>query len=374
MSPANENEPIKELYLIRFCDFTSTLMRNKLECRKFRSKRMKAALLEELNAPLQIRDLELSDLGIGQVLVKVLVSGICGSQLHEIAGYKGNEKFLPHLMGHEGCGIVESVGPGVSKFKIGDKVVMHWRQGSGIESDFPRYFLNQKPITSGKINTLTEKAICSENRLTRVPNEIPSDLAALLGCSMTTAFGIINNEIDLKFGESVLVVGAGGVGLNLIQAARISGAGQITVVDVDHKKESLANSVGANNFEVKIDNLTRSYDIILDTTGNPEVISKVFLNLSNSGRLILVGQPRPGDSIILHEALRFFNGNGLTIKATQGGKTNPDIDIPRYLDLYQNGALHFESLITHRFSLTGINEAFDMLKTGRAGRIMIDFN
>ena len=102
---------------------------------------MKAAILETLNAPLVIRELSLTELDIGQVLVKVIVSGICGSQLHEINGNKGNGKFLPHLMGHEGCGLVEEIGPGVTKVKPGDKVVMHWRPGLGIESDFPKYNL-----------------------------------------------------------------------------------------------------------------------------------------------------------------------------------------------------------------------------------------
>ena len=93
---------------------------------------MKAAILEEINAPLAIRDVELTPLKVGQVLVSVVVSGLCGAQLHEIKGHKGNAKFLPHLMGHEGCGIVEEIGPGVTTVGVGDKVVMHWRPGSGI--------------------------------------------------------------------------------------------------------------------------------------------------------------------------------------------------------------------------------------------------
>jgi len=333
---------------------------------------MKAAVLEELNAPLRIRDLELSDLGVGQVLVKVLVSGICGSQLHEIAGYKGNEKFLPHLMGHEGCGIVESVGPGVSKFGIGDKVVMHWRLGRGIESDFPRYFLNQKPIMSGKINTLTEKAICSENRLTRVPNETPNDLAALLGCSMTTAFGIINNEVELKIGESILVVGVGGVGLNLIQGARIAGAGRIVGIDPNGQKEFLAKKVGANSFSSRLDDVVEQFDIVLETSGKPEIISKSFAKLSSKGRLILVGQPKPNESIEFESALSFFNGNGISVKATQGGKTNPDYDILNYINLMQYRGIDYQSQITDRFNLQEINQGIDLLRSGNAGRIMVD--
>jgi len=132
---------------------------------------MQAAILTEINKPLIICEVKTTSLAIGQVLVRVLVSGICGSQLHEISGHKGNARFLPHLMGHEGCGIVEEIGPGVREVAIGDKVVMHWRPGKGIESEFPRYVMNDREFSSGKVNTLTEYAIVSENRLTRVPQD-----------------------------------------------------------------------------------------------------------------------------------------------------------------------------------------------------------
>ena len=143
---------------------------------------MKAAILEEINGPLTIGEVTLTDLLFGQVLVKILVSGICGSQLQEIAGNKGNAKFVPHLLGHEGCGIVEDIGPGVTKVKKGDKVVMHWRKGDGIESDFPTYMFKGKPMKSGKVTTLSEYSIVSENRITPVPHDTPNELCALLGC------------------------------------------------------------------------------------------------------------------------------------------------------------------------------------------------
>jgi len=161
---------------------------------------MKAAVLTKINEPLEIKNVELTDLKIGQVLVKIKVSGLCGAQLQEIAGQKGNEKFLPHLMGHEGCGWVQDIGPGVSKVKIGDKVVMHWRVGEGIEAEFPSYILDGKKMSSGKVTTLSEYSIVSENRLTVVPDDTPDELCALLGCGLTTALGTINNEAELKFG------------------------------------------------------------------------------------------------------------------------------------------------------------------------------
>jgi S-(hydroxymethyl)glutathione dehydrogenase/alcohol dehydrogenase len=334
--------------------------------------KIKAVILEKLNYPLVIRELDLTELKIGQVLVKVIVSGICGSQLHEINGNKGNGKFLPHLMGHEGCGLVEEIGPGVTKVKPGDKVVMHWRPGLGIESDFPKYNLDGKDISSGKVNTLTEKAIVSENRLTVVPYDTNSEFAALLGCSLTTALGIIDNESNLRFGERVAVVGCGGVGLNVLTAARLRGAGEIHAVDTATAKNELCLEHGATYFHVNVSELPSGIDLVIDTTGIPEVISEIFLKLSNKGRILLLGQPTPGQSLVFPEALRLFNGSGLSIQASQGGSTVPQDDIPRYIDLLKLGLLSIDKLITHRFDLMEINLAFETLKSGTAGRIMIN--
>ena len=148
---------------------------------------MKAAVLEEINAPLTIADVELGSLSFGQVLVKILVSGICGSQIQEIAGNKGNAKYVPHMLGHEGCGIVQEVGVGVTKVKPGDKVVLHWRKGDGIESDFPTYQFKGKTMRSGKVTTFSEYSIVSENRMTPVPADTPNDFCAMLGCGFSTA-------------------------------------------------------------------------------------------------------------------------------------------------------------------------------------------
>ena len=121
---------------------------------------MKAAILVKKNEPLIIDDIQPPDqLFFGQVKVKNIISGLCGAQLQEIAGLKNNEKFMPHLLGHEGCGVVEEVGHGVSKVKVGDKVVLHWRKSSGIESDFPIYTWNDRKISGAKLTTLSEYSI-----------------------------------------------------------------------------------------------------------------------------------------------------------------------------------------------------------------------
>ena len=331
---------------------------------------MKAAVLEKINAPLAIREVIPTDLKVGQVLVKVLASGLCGAQLHEIRGHKGNAKFLPHLMGHEGCGIVKEIGPGVTTVEEGDKVVMHWRPGSGIESEFPQYILGDKTISSGKCTTLSEESIVSENRVTKVPSDTPPVLAAMLGCSLTSALGIIDNECDLKFGESVAVIGCGGVGLNLIQAAKMRSAFPIYGVDVNDKMFELSIDMGADVFSRDMSNVSK-VDVILDTTGNCSVITKAFDLLAPSGRLIMVGQPQPDANLNILNPLSFFDGQGKSVRASQGGRTKPEIDIPRYVALANKGVLDYETLHTDTFTLDEINEAFDLLKSGNAGRIII---
>jgi len=334
---------------------------------------MKAVILEKLNSKLTVGNVEVTPLQYGQVLVKNLVSGLCGAQLQEIAGLKGNANFLPHLMGHEGCGIVEEIGVGVTTVKVGDKVVMHWRKSDGIEAPFPKYEYNGKSMSSGKVTTLSEYSIISENRLTAVPQDTPEELCALLGCGLTTALGVITNEAEVKLGESILIIGSGGVGLNLIQGAKLVSAYPIVAMDVVEEKKDICLDAGATQFiNSSVAEPTTTFDIVIDTTGKPEVIAKATTYLSGVGRLILVGQPKPTQEVSIPNANKLFDGSGKTIKATQGGKTNPTEDIPRYIKLHQAGLLDITKIITHRFDLEEINEAFDLLKSGKAGRIMIN--
>tara|TARA_R110000824_G_scaffold5670_3_gene26046 strand:+ start:9960 stop:10991 length:1032 start_codon:yes stop_codon:yes gene_type:complete len=338
--------------------------------------KFKAAILEELNAPLSIKEVVTTEILPGQVLVKILTSGLCGAQLHEIRGHKGNAKFLPHLMGHEGCGIVSDIGIGVTTVKPGDKVVMHWRLGTGIESPFPQYILDGRKISSGKVTTISEYSVVSENRLTAVPDDTPEELCALLGCGLTTALGIIDNEIDLKMGESVLVVGCGGVGLNLIQGASLKSAYPVIAVDIKEEKRAKTIEAGANMFVNMLqENLTIDpVDVIIDTTGNTKVIGSMVQYLSKNGRMILVGQPPPGEDLNIPNGVALFGGTGKSIRASQGGKTNPSEDIPRYIKMHKAGIINIKNIVTHTFCLDDINEAFDLLKSGKAGRIMIKFD
>lgn len=343
---------------------------------------MKAAVLEKIGGELIVGEVSLTDLSFGQVLVKVLVSGICGAQLQEIAGNKNNANFMPHLLGHEGCGIVEEIGIGVTNVKKGDKVVMHWRKSDGIESDFPAYIYNGKTIRSGKVTTLSEYSIVSENRLTSVPHDTPNELCALLGCGLSTALGTINEEANVKFGESVLIIGAGGLGINLIKAAKLAGAYPIIAVDIKDNKKEVCESLGVhlyincsnNNISDEIHKAfgIKDVDVIVDTSGNKQSLEETIQLLSGTGRFILVGQPKPGETIELKNAIHLFSGDGKTIKATQGGKFSPSRQISRYIKMHKAGVLSIDNIISHRMKLDDINKAISLVMSGQAGRILIE--
>jgi len=333
---------------------------------------MKAALLTELNAPLVLMDAKPYGPQQGQALVRVLVSGICGKQLGEIRGDYDANAPRPRLLGHEGCGIVEETYG--TKLKKGQKVVMHWRKGSGMESESPAYDLPFGRITSGQVTTFSEFSVCSENRLTPVPMDTPNELCALLGCGLSTSLGVMENEAQLKAGESVLIVGCGGVGLNLIRVSRMMGAAALGGVcqdfDVERKKIYAAGAQYAIQFP-ESSSAPMQWDVIVDTTGNVDAIEAALPLLAPSGRFIFVGQPKPGADVILYGARHLFDGEGKTLKATQGGGFNPEKDIPRYVAMWKSGHLKIDGIVTHRFPLDRVNEALDAVRSGQAGRAML---
>lgn len=348
---------------------------------------MKAAVLRSFNN-VQVEELIVPDLEVGQVLVKVQAATICGAQINEITGAKGPDRFLPHLLGHEGCGVVSAIGPGVTCVRPGQRVVMHWRKGNGIEARAPKYNkLGQvgivEQIGAGPVATFAEQAIVSENRLTVMPEQcvMRPDLASLLGCAVTTALGLINNEANLKIGQSIVIAGIGGVGINIVQGAGMVSAYPIIAIDVDAHKLQRARFMGATHtFEAPSDALVKTVkaicpkgvDVFVDCTGAPAMINQGFEMVGAGGKLILVGQPPEG------KGLFFINGRqhyvGKTILDSQGGLTDPNVDIPRYIKLFEQSRLELEGLITHRFKLDKINDAIALMQTGTAGRIALEMN
>ena len=209
---------------------------------------MKAAVLYEINKPLVIEELEVPKPKFGQVLVKIQVSGICHKQIEEIEGHRGDDPFLPHTLGHEGAGVVEAIGPGVTKVKPGDYVALSWIKGSGIQSDTPTYYKGKQKINAGWLTTFQEYTLASENRVTKISRDIKPAAAALLGCAVSTGVGSVINHAKIDVGSTVAVFGAGGVGLNIVQGAAIMNASQIIVVDISQDKERISKIFGATHF------------------------------------------------------------------------------------------------------------------------------
>jgi len=334
---------------------------------------MKAAILEELGKPLVISDISITKLDVGQVLVKVRCSGICGKQIGEISGHFGPDKFLPHLLGHEGGGEVLDIGPGVTCVKPGDHVVMHWRKGKGIESSFPRYTrLVLDDIGGGLVTTFNEYAVVSENRLVSIPKTVPFEVAALMGCALTTGFGVVNNEAELKIGQSIAVFGCGSVGLNVILAASMVSAYPIVGIDIYKNKLNTALKCGATNVIDYRQNIIREkVDVFVECTGIPENIATAFEMTKPNGKTILVGQTKVGLDLSIGNMSRNYDGKRLF--ASQGGCTNPTEDIPRYANLYLAGLLKLDGFLhsAQAFSLDNINLALDVMRTGSASKCFI---
>jgi len=341
---------------------------------------MKAAILVHQKQPLKIDSVQLPDnLDYGQVLVKVMYSGICGSQLGEINGVKGEDHFLPHLLGHEGSGIVVKTGPGVRVVKPDDMVVMHWRKGAGIDAPVPEYQWKGKKLNAGFVTTFNEYAIVSENRVTPIPQDFPMDIAPLFGCAVTTGLGVINNNAKLKIGESILIFGAGGVGLNVIQGAAMVSGYPVIAVDIYDDKLKLAEKMGAthciNSSKENVSNAVHKItgkqgtDVVVDNTGNTDVINLCYELTLPTGRTILVGVPKKGDNISIYSLPLHFEKS---ITGSHGGESNPSVDIPKYIRLYQTGKLNLTDLITDRFKFDDINTAIEGTQKGMiTGRCLI---
>jgi S-(hydroxymethyl)glutathione dehydrogenase / alcohol dehydrogenase len=304
---------------------------------------MIAAILEKIGAPLAVRDIELPDkIEKGQVLVRVLCTGICGSQLQEMDGIKGNPDHIPHLLGHEGCGIVEKIGEGVEGVTLGDKAVMHWRKGYGLEAHPAVYGRNGQSIKAGPITTFSEFAVVSENRVTKIPDDVPNDLAALLGCALSTALSIIRKDAKLRPHESVVVIGCGGLGLAIILACKISGLRSVWGIDKELSKHKLVCRLGSG---FSTPDTEMVCDVVIDTVGDPDARKR-------------------GDRYI-----------SLQPGGTSAGGFDPTFDIPEYVNLWRSGALKdYEKIITHRISLDEINDGIQLMRDGKAGRVMIEMS
>jgi S-(hydroxymethyl)glutathione dehydrogenase/alcohol dehydrogenase len=338
-----------------------------------------AAVLYELNQPLRLAELTLPALKPGQVLVDIAYSGVCQSQLNEIRGRKGPDKFLPHTLGHEGSGTVTAVGEGVTKVSPGMKVVLSWLKGRGADVPGTVYRSEGGPVNSGAISTFMRRTVTCENRLTPLPEGVPLREAALLGCAIPTGAGIVFNSLEVKNGESVVIFGAGGVGLSALIAAASVGAAPLIVVDIVPDKLLKAKSLGATH---TID--ARTVDPVaavreltegegahyaIEASGSPIAMEAAFESVrTGGGRCVIAGNAEHGKMIRLNP---FSLISGKRIAGSWGGESRPDTDIPRYAALFAAGRLPLSELITAEYPLADINRAFDDLERGRVARALV---
>lgn len=341
-------------------------------------KTAKAAILAQSRQPLVVDEITLpAELGVGQVLVAVLYTTICGAQINEIEAAKGPDKFLPHLLGHEAVARVVEVGPGVTQVKPGDTVVLHWRPSQGIQCQTPCYRWRGSHLNAGWVTTFNDYAVVSENRMTVIPPDYDLKVAPLLGCAITTAAGVINNDAGVKIGESVVVFGVGGVGLNIVQFAQLAGAYPIVAVDRIERKLDMARARGATDCinaaaTGDLDRAIRTIvgergpDKVIETTGVKAVIELAYNLTHADGTCVLVGVP--SEKVSIYTLPIHFNK---VLTGSHGGDAVPQVDIPRLIKLNRAGRVSFAGLITHEFPLDDINAALDVVRSGTAGRVLV---
>lgn len=340
----------------------------------------KAAVLEQLNKNLKLRKIKLkNELKKNQFLIKMKYSGICGSQLGEIYGVKGKDKYLPHLLGHEGTGIVIKKNVLNSNIKIGDKVVLHWKPGSGGDSQNPDYFFSSKKINAGKVTTFNEYAVVSRNRITKLSNKTNLAQACLLGCSLTTAYGVLKNNAKIKKNSTLLIYGVGSVGQAIICLSKIFKLKNVIAIDINQNKLKKAKKLGANktlnpknkHFKELFKRIANKVEYAVDTTGNTKVIEDCYNNLSKNVKIVLVGVPHFKKKISIHTLPLHF---GKQLIGSHGGNINPTKDIPFLEKLMNKKILKVKNLITNTINLSEINNAINKMKKNTiVGKVIIKF-
>lgn len=342
-----------------------------------------AAILTEINKPLQIEELTIPPLKKGQVLVEVAHSGICHSQLNEIQGLKGEDKFLPHTLGHEGSGIVLEIGPDVTKVKPGDHVVLTWIKGSGHDVPSAQYLKKDGTVVnSGAISTFLTHAVVSENRLVPITKEMPLKEAALLGCAIPTGAGIVLNSARVQPGSSVAVFGCGGIGISAIMASSaIAKAKIIIAVDVVDQKLDYAKHLGATHIinasnEDAIEAIMelterQSVDVAIECAGKKVSMEAAFMCVKDNGGLCVIAGNLPKGQKIEIDPFDLIKGK--RIVGTWGGETRPDRDVASYVKLYLKGELKLNRFNLSHYQIGSINKAFLDLHQASVGRAMISF-
>lgn len=344
---------------------------------------MKAAVLYELDTPLRVlTGIDLPPPARGQVKVQFAYAGVCHSQLMEIRGGRGVDRYLPHLLGHEGSGRVVEVGSEVAKVNRGDAVVVSWIKGYGLDVPSSQYRYGDNTINAGAVTTFNEFGLVSENRCFRLPPGIPLDVAVLFGCALPTGAGIVSNTIRPAPGSTIAVFGLGGIGLCALIACRLYECAELIAVDVEPQKLALAAELGATatidasriDPVAEIRHLTGGVgvDYSIEAAGLVRTIEQAFDAVRRgSGVCVFASHPKSGERITIDPYELIC---GKQIRGSWGGSSDPDRDIPRFVELYRTGKLPLEKVLTRAYKLDDINIAIADLQERRVSRPLIEID
>ncbi len=364
---------------------------------------MKAAVLPGVDTPLETHDdIEIAPPGPGEVRIKVVASGVCHSDLSVQNGTIPLP--TPIVLGHEGAGIVEELGEGVTTVAVGDHVVLSFVPACGecYTCKHGQSYICEKSaaqaaggmldgttrLTSNGtalhqmacLGTFGNQAIVPEISLVKIPSDVPLDVAALIGCGVLTGVGAALNTADIHPGDTVAVIGCGGVGLNVIQGAKIAGATKIIAIDMFDSKLEMAKTFGATHTinagdgdpvgAVMALNDGRGADVAFEVIGLGATIEQAINTARPGGEVILVGVPRMDVMVNLNVAFTWLY-LAKTIKGCWYGSSNVHEDVPKLLGLWKKGELKLEELISKEITVDQVNEAFADMQAGTVARSVI---
>ena len=364
----------------------------------------KAAVIVDCNEPVEIRDVELAGPKAGEVRIAVRASGVCHSDLSVQNGTVPLP--LPIVPGHECAGEVIEVGEGVSRFEVGDHVVtqFHPQCGrcyfctrgqsymcelgamaatGGLLDGTPRFAAGGVPVHQmAMLGTFAEETVIPEISAVGVPAEVPAKIAALVSCGVLTGVGAATNTASIRKGDTIAVLGCGGVGLNVIQGAKIAGASELIAIDRFDSKLELARQFGATQtvnasegdpaVAVRGSTEGRGADVTFEVIGLDATIAQALDMTRNGGETILVGVPRRDVTLSLPAAVTFLYANK-TLRGCWYGSSNVDRDVPKLLDLYKRSELKLDELISREIKLEEVNDAFAAMESGEIARSVIIF-
>ncbi len=364
---------------------------------------IRAAVLHQVGQPFQVETLDLEGPKAGEVLVKVAAAGVCHSDYHLVTG--ASKHPLPVVPGHEGAGFVEAIGPGVSDIQPGDFVVLNWAPNCGecfycqhgrpslcstylepiwagtMMDGTARLSRNEQPVFHfSALACFAEYAVVPQESCVRLSKDVRPEVAAIIGCAVTTGVGAVLYTADVQAGSSVVVFGAGGVGLSVILGAKLAGASRIIAVDTNQPKLDLARSLGAThgltagpNAVDEIKELTegRGADYVFEAIGLTSVQEQSLYAARSGGTVVLAGISPMGSQTNLPGAI--ITRRELTVKGSYYGTANTSRDFPLFADLYLQGKLDLDKLISKTYSLDQINEAYTDMLGGKIARGVIVF-